>query len=78
MNPHAVPFQTLKRTYTNAFDRSFYRSIDMAMKAPLAPIGELTDEQKEQMQSDAIGKNLTFQEFLALSTAFSVAQSVLE
>jgi hypothetical protein len=78
MNPNATPFQSLKRTYTNAFEKSFYSNLNMAMAAPLAPITDLTVAQKKQMQAKPIAKNITFEEFVGISTAFSVAHSVLE
>jgi hypothetical protein len=78
MNPNASPFQIRKRTYTAAFERAFYYNLDLAMIAPLAPIGDLTDAQKKQMQADPIGKHITYQDLLTLSTAMSAAAFVLE
>jgi len=78
MNPNASPFLPLKRTYTAAFEPYLVDALDLAIAAPLAPISDLTDAEKEQQQVDPLGKQITFQELLALSISMSAAEFVLQ
>ena len=78
MNPNAVPFLPLKRTYTAAFEPYLVNALDLAVAAPLAPIHDLTDAEKKQQQVDPLGKQISYQELLAMSISMSVAEFVLE
>jgi len=78
MNPNASPFLPLKRTYTAAFEPYLVDPLDLAIAAPLAPISDLTDADKEQQQVDPLGKQISYQELLAMSISMSVAEFALE
>ena len=81
MNPNATPYtphMPRTKTYATANQDAFYYMRNLAMKAPLAPIKGLTKKEKIKMQAEPLGKHITFQELLALSTAVSVAEFALE
>ena len=78
MNPNAASFLSLKRTYTAAFEPHLVNALDLALAAPLAPIRDLTDAEKKRQQVDPLGKQISYQELLALSIPMSVAEFVLD
>ncbi len=78
MNPNAIPFLPLKRTYTAAFEPYFVNPLDLAIAAPLAPISDLTDADKGQQQVEPLGKQISYQELLAMSISMSAAEFVLQ
>lgn len=55
-----------------------YHTLDLAIKAPFAPIEPLTDEQKIQMEQPLLTPIMSYQDIQALSTAVNVAEFALE
>lgn len=79
MNPNATPFYPpRKTTYATVLGEQHTYMQILATYAPLAPIEDLTDEQKAQQQVDALGSKITYQELLAMATSMAAAEFVLD
>jgi hypothetical protein len=53
------------------------RVLDLAVNVPLAPITNLSNEQRIQMEQPLLTPNMTYVDIQALSTAVDVAEFVL-
>jgi len=78
MNHNAKPFQP--SITMDDYLRQIYKSINLVVQAPFAPIKPLTPAQKRRMhiQQTALYSNMTHTECEGLAIAISVAESVLQ
>jgi len=54
------------------------RTLDLAVKFPLAPITNLSNQERIQMEQPLLTPKLTYMDLQAYSTAVQVAEFVLE